>query len=136
MSFSLLQGDHYNGKKTWLKGCIDDKHRVKVSEPGFPVAAAERGQEVVVSLHETFVVGHFSIIPSVVFHLSIPDSLLKDHGKVIVGLKDAVFQAFSPLRHAAELHSLLFTRIWSKSILCIYSDAGPDHWLTYVSATP
>ena len=53
--------------------------RVKVSEPGFPVAAAERGQEVVASLHETLAVGdhdftHFSIIPSVVFHLSIPDS--------------------------------------------------------------
>ena len=48
--------------------------RVKVSEPGFPVAAAERGQEVVASLHETFAVGRFSIIPTVVFHLSIPDS--------------------------------------------------------------
>ena len=52
---------------------------MKVGEPGFPVAAAERGQEVVVSLHETFAVGdhdftRFSIIPSVVFHLSIPDS--------------------------------------------------------------
>ena len=23
--------------------CIDDKHRVKVGEPGFPVAAVERG---------------------------------------------------------------------------------------------
>jgi len=37
--------------------CIDDKHRVKVGEPGFPVAAVERGREVVVSLHETFAVG-------------------------------------------------------------------------------
>ena len=134
----MLQGDHYNGKKTWLEGCIDDKHRVKVSEPGFPVAAAERGREVVVSLHETFAVGRFSIIPSVVFHLSIHDSFEGSWytGKVVVGLKDAVFQASSPLRHAAELHSLLLTRIWSKSILCIYSDAGPDHRLTYVSATP
>ena len=47
---------------------------MKVSDPGFPVAAAERGLEVVASLHETFAVGGFSIIPSVVFHLSIPDS--------------------------------------------------------------
>ena len=120
--------------------CIDDKHRVKVGEPGFPVAAAERGREVVVSLHETFAVGdhdftRFSIIPSVVFHLSIPDSFEGSWytGKVLVGLKDAVFQASSPLRHAAELHSLLLTRIGSKSILCIYSDGGPDHRLTYVS---
>ena len=120
--------------------CIDDKHRVKVGEPGFPVAAAERGLEVVVSFHETFAVGdhdftRFSIIPSVVFHLSIPDSFEGSWytGKVLVGIKDAVFQASSPLRHAAELHSLLLTRIGSKSILCIYSDGGPDHRLTYVS---
>ena len=101
----MLQGDHYNGKNTWLEGCIDDKHRVKVSETGFPVTAAERGREVVVSLHETFAVGRFSIIPSVVFHLSIPDSFEGSWytGKVVVGLKDAVFQASSPLQHAAEL---------------------------------
>ena len=120
--------------------CIDDKHRLKVGEPGFPVAAAERGREVVVSLHETFAVGdhdftRFSVIPSVVFHLSIPDSFEGSwySGKVLVGLKDAVFQASSPLRHAAELHSLLLTRMGSKTILCIYSDGGPDHRLTYVS---
>ena len=82
-----------------------------------------------------FAVGHFSIIPSVVFHLSIHDSFEGSWytGKVVVGLKDAFFQASSALRHAAELHSLLLTRIWSKSI---YSDAGPDHSLTYISATP
>ena len=28
--------------------CIDDKHRLKVGEPGFPVAAAERGRKVLV----------------------------------------------------------------------------------------
>ncbi len=38
--------------------CVDDKHRLKVGETGFPVAAAERGREVIVSLHETFAVGH------------------------------------------------------------------------------
>ena len=70
-----------------------------------------------------------------VFHLSIPDSFEGSWytGKVLVGLKYAVFQASSPLRHAAELHSLLCTRVVSKSILCIYSDGGPDHRLTYVS---
>lgn len=29
--------------------CIDDKHRVKVGEPDFPVASAERGRQVIVS---------------------------------------------------------------------------------------
>ena len=37
--------------------CIDDKHRIKVGEPGYPVAAAGRGQQVIVPQTETFVVG-------------------------------------------------------------------------------
>ena len=32
--------------------CLDDKHRLKVGEPNFPVAAAERGRRVIVSLQE------------------------------------------------------------------------------------
>ena len=119
--------------------CIDDKHRVKIGEPGFPVAAAERGREVVVSLHETFAVGdhdftRFSIIPSVVFDANIPNTFEGSWytGKVLVGLKDAVFEASSPLRHATELHSLMLTRMDLKSILCVYSDGGPDHRLTYI----
>ena len=39
--------------------CIDDKHRVKVGEPNFPVAAVERGKKVIVSLNETFLVGDY-----------------------------------------------------------------------------
>ena len=71
--------------------CVDDKHRVKVGQPGFPVAATERGREVIVSLNETFAVGdhdfiRFSIIPSVEFHLDIPDSFERSWytGKVLV----------------------------------------------------
>ena len=33
---------------------VDDKHQIKVGEPGFPVAAAERGQRVRVSCDTTF----------------------------------------------------------------------------------
>ena len=49
--------------------CIDDKHCVKVGEPGFPISAVERGHEVIVSLKDTFAVGDhdftkFSIIAS------------------------------------------------------------------------
>lgn len=60
--------------------CIDDKHRLKVGEPGFPVAAAERGRRVIVSLNEVFQVGdhdftRFSIIPCVIFQIDIPNSI-------------------------------------------------------------
>lgn len=53
---------------------LDDKHRVKIGEPGFPVAAAERGKQVLVGPGETFAVGdhdftRFSIVPSVIFEV-------------------------------------------------------------------
>ena len=36
---------------------LDDKHRIKVGEPNYPVAAAERGRRVLVGQNETFEVG-------------------------------------------------------------------------------
>ena len=45
---------------------LDDKHRIKIGEPGFPVAAAERGKQVLVGPGETFAVG---VVPSVVFQV-------------------------------------------------------------------
>ncbi len=43
---------------------LDDKHKVKVGEPGNPVAAVERGRRVIVNGQDTLVVGdhNFSII--------------------------------------------------------------------------
>ena len=38
--------------------CLDDKHCLKVGEPGFPVAAAERGRTVLVQVGSSFEVGH------------------------------------------------------------------------------
>ena len=90
--------------------CIDDKHRLKVGEPGFPVAAAERGRRVLVRAGTTFEVGDhdftkFSIIPSVVLVADIPDSIEESwyRGQVLVGYKDAALEASSPMRHATEL---------------------------------
>ena len=33
---------------------VDDKHRCKVGEPGYPVAAAERGRRVLVGCDQSF----------------------------------------------------------------------------------
>lgn len=121
--------------------CLDDKHRLKVGEPGFPVAAAERGRRVIVSLQEEFHVAdhdftRFSIIPSVIFSIDIPDSIEGSwyHGQVCVVFKEAAFQPSSPIRHGTELSSWLTTRIANKSCLFLYTDGGPDHRLTYLSA--
>lgn len=93
---------------------IDDKHRLKVGEPGFPVAAAERGRRVMVRSGTTFEVGDhdftkFSIIPSVVLLIDIPERIDDAwyRGQVLVGFKDAAFEKSSPLRHATELSMML-----------------------------
>ena len=77
--------------------CIDDKHRIKVGEPGFPLAAVEQGREVIVSLNETFCVGDhdfskFSLIPSVTLLVDIPVTMegLWYRGQVHIGTKDAI----------------------------------------------
>ena len=120
--------------------CMDDKHRIKVGEPGVPVAAAERGRRVLVSLSDTFkVCDHdftkFSLIPSVTLLLDIPSSIEGSwyDGQVYVGFKDAIYEPSSCLRHSAELHDLLLTELGSKSILFLYTDGGPDHRTTYIS---
>ncbi|XP_019859353.1 PREDICTED: uncharacterized protein LOC109587561 [Amphimedon queenslandica] len=120
--------------------CIDDKHTIKVGEPGFPLAAAERGREVIVSTSNTFVVGDhdfskFKITPSVTLLVDIPDSIEGSFytGQVFIGLKDSVFEPSSPIRHATELYKILLRRMSGRSILFVYSDGGPDHRLTYLT---
>ena len=120
---------------------IDDKHRMKVGEPGFPVAAAERGRRVMVRSGTTFQVGDhdftkFSIVPSVVLLIDIPDRIEDSwyRGQVMVGFEDAVSESSSPLRHATELSSILRSKEeYRKPVLFVYSDGGPDHRITYVS---
>ena len=60
--------------------CLDDKHRMKIGEPGFPVVAAERGRRVLVKVGASFEVGNhdftkFSMIPSVVLQNQIPEDV-------------------------------------------------------------
>lgn len=50
-----------------------------------------------------------------------------------VGLKNAIFEHSTPQRHACELYNILLSASFSKRILFIYSDGGPDHRLTYMS---
>jgi hypothetical protein len=120
---------------------LDDKHKVKVGEPGNPVAAVERGRRVIVNGQDTFVVGDhdfckFSIVPSVTFQINIPESLDESwyRGTVHVGYKDAVHAPSSPLRHVTELLSILEAQpSHFKPIMFIYTDGGPDHRLTFLS---
>ncbi|PKY60554.1 hypothetical protein RhiirA4_484384 [Rhizophagus irregularis] len=94
---------------------LDDKHRCKVGEPGFPVAAVEEERNVTMICN----------IPE-----SINDNFYE--GKIHIGIKDPIFQPSSPLRHATELyHILLEEELVEKPVLCLYTDGGPDHRCTY-----
>ena len=117
---------------------LDDKHQIKIGEPNYPVAAAERGRRVIVAENNIFEVGDhdftkFSVIPSVSFIITIPETLEGSwyEGEVFVGYKDAVFEPSSALHHVTELHSILLTKLGSKSVLFLYTDGGPDHCLTF-----
>ena len=115
---------------------LDDKHRIKVGEPGQPNAAVKHGRRVLV---ETFEVSDhdfckFSIIQSVSFVLDIPEEFVQSwyRGTIHIGYKDAVFEPSSALRHVTELHSIIHKQT-SNPMLFSYTDGRPDHRLTYLS---
>lgn len=122
--------------------CLDDKHKVKVGEPLFPVASAEHTRRVLTVSDESFEAGDhdftkFGIIPSVAFMVHIPEEIDGSwyDGDVYVGLKNTIFEPSSPLRHAVELHSVITSLPSSerKHVLFLYTDGGPDHRVTYIS---
>ena len=76
------------------------------------------------------------IIPSVTLLCNVLESITESFysGKVLVMLKDAVFEPSSPLRHCSELlHALEQSHSHLNPILCLYTDGGPDHRTTYLS---
>ncbi len=110
---------------------------VKVGEPGYPLAAVERGKKVMVGLNQTMEVGDydfakFSLTPSVSLDVDIPEDMDGNFcdGQVYVGLKENAFQPSSAVRHACELRTLHDSGR-SNPVECHYHDGGPDHNLCY-----
>ena len=114
---------------------MDDKHRCKVGEPGYPVAAVERGKQVIVNASgKRFSVADHDFT-SVILLCDIPNSIEESfyRGQVFVSIKDAIFQPSSPLRHCTELSKLKTQKSLEKPILMMYTDGGPDHNNTFLS---
>ena len=129
----------YRNNATYVS--LDDKHKVPVGEPGYPVASVERGKKVLVGTGPgmAFEVGDHdftrcSLTPSVALFIDISDSIEGSfyHGKVCVGVKDSIFEPSSPHRHATELNSLLTTLNDTNPILLLYTDGEPDHRVNYI----
>ena len=126
----------FNSFCTFLS--LDDKHQIKLGEPGYPVAAVERGRQVLVSADKPFSVGDhdftkFKITPSVALKIDIPDSIDKSFydGQVYTTLKNTILQPCSPMRNMAEISQIIVDQ--GKPILVVFSDGGGDHRLTFLS---
>jgi hypothetical protein len=118
---------------------MDDKHRCKIGEPGYPVAAVERGKQVIVSKNKIFKVADndftkCGIISSVTILCNIPNIIDESfyHGQVYISLKDPIFQPSDSLRHMTELYKILNNTNENKPYLFLYTDGGPDHRVTYI----
>ena len=116
---------------------VDDTRKVKGGEPGTPLAAIERGRQVLVSMGQTFQVADhdfskMTLTPSVILDLEVPATIEGSFcgGKVHVALKDSVFTPSSPARHGTETSGIM--KDTDKPILMLYSDGGPDHRVNYV----
>ncbi|WAR08379.1 hypothetical protein MAR_018337 [Mya arenaria] len=128
--------------------CRDDKAIIPVGEPGKPVSTGVRAHHRGLTINNSSglqCLDHdyhlASIVASVAFSVAIPDhprdSFYK--GTVHVTVKDKVFQASSPLRHAAENRNIIIEHYTvdgislEQLILFRYTDGGPDHRTTYKS---
>ena len=68
---------------------VDDKHHLKIGEPGLPVAAVERGRRVIVGLNSNFQVAdhdftRFSLVPSVTMICDVPESIQESFYRCVV----------------------------------------------------
>ena len=121
--------------------CLDDKHRLKVGEPGYPVASAECGRRVIVKKGTVFEVGDhdftkYSLIPSVAFFVDVATCATDSwyDGHVHVPLKEAAFEPFSAIRHASKLSKIIRSKhTIVPPVLFLYTYGGPDHNLTHMA---
>ena len=110
----------------------DDKHKVNVGEPGYPVAAAQKTRRVLAGKNQVLAAADHdftrcSLIPSVALMIDIPQHSHESfyQGQAHVTLKNAIVQPSSALRHAVETGRYYGTN--PKPIVVKYHDGGSDH---------
>ncbi len=126
---------------------VDDKAVIPVGEPNNPISTGVRshnksitsvGTQLAASDHDFHIAG---AVPSVDFLIDVPESVSDSfyQGSIHVTLKDKVFQASTPMRHAAETVKILRESKsddgvnLSKPILLKFSDGGPDQRTNFLS---
>ena len=90
--------------------CTDDKHKISMGEPNFPLAALPGGRLVLVANNKSFQVGNhdfstISLIPTVILVNDIPERVDKSWcpGKVCVGIKISAADPSIALQNATEV---------------------------------
>ena len=124
--------------------CTDDKHKISIGEPGYPLSALPRGRRVLVAQNQSYQVGDhdFSLIsltPTVILLHDIPDEVEGSwyRGKPHVLLKVTASCPSTALRNAREIANMLVSYYGSKEdvppVLFLYTDGGPEHRTNFLS---
>ncbi|CAB4420652.1 unnamed protein product [Rhizophagus irregularis] len=121
--------------------CADDKHKVPIGK-GMATSTGVRNKKSMV-LKEANLVAcdhdftKLSLTPSVTFICKVPLSIEESFydGQVFVSYKDTIFQPSTAIRHTTEFFNAIsaYYPQTIPPILCIYTDGGPDHRVTYGS---
>ena len=121
---------------------MDDKHTCKDGEHGFPVAAVERGKQVIVTKNESLQVADhhftkFSTSPSVTMEINVPEHIEGSfyEGQIHVGVKENCFQPSSPIRGVTELSKFLENgsmNRWGALTTRLHFCGCPDHRVTFL----
>ena len=122
----------------------DDKCKIKVGEPNFPVAAVAHGKRVLVSKEQVLEVADhdtssIKLIPTVRLSHDIPDEVDKSWhcGFPYVYLKITATDPSSALRNAVEVEDILTHHYQGKQnippIIILYIDGSPEHRSNFLS---
>ena len=120
---------------------LDDKAKVPIGEPDYPVAAVTRGKRVIVRANQVHRVANhdftrMSFIPSVTLVHDIPSTIDGSFysGIPCVGIKFTVTEGSTSYRHMTELSALAAVREkGNPPIHLFYTDGGPDHNVMHLS---
>ena len=100
--------------------CTDDKHKIVLGEPGFPLSVLPRVGRVLVGKNEVYQAGDhdFStiLIPTVILLNTIPETVDGSlyQGKPMVSLKISPTDPSSALKNAKEISNVLIKQYGSK----------------------
>uniref|UniRef100_U9U2U0 Uncharacterized protein n=1 Tax=Rhizophagus irregularis (strain DAOM 181602 / DAOM 197198 / MUCL 43194) TaxID=747089 RepID=U9U2U0_RHIID len=118
-----------------------DKHKVPIGE-GVATSTGVRNKKSMVLKEANLVACDYdftklSLTPSVIFICKVPLSIEESFydGQVFVSYKDTIFQPSTVIRHTTEFFNVIsaYYPQTIPPILCIYTDGGPDHRVTYGS---